>query len=252
MVIPLVFSTLVSQALAADKAAINIYTEQFPPYNYQGDAGLEGFVVDVVQELKAQLGRDDKIRLVPWLRVLRHLDEAKPAMGFAMARTANREDQYQWVGPVASMNSVLVVRRDHPLQFTSLESARRLSAIAVLEHSAGGALLSAHKFSNVVAANRPEINFRMLLKGRVEAWLSVESSVLYHMHQLGINPDKFRLIDVDNHLPMYLVFSLATDPAEVARWQQALDQFKANGGQAKLRRQHQRYFSRQARRVRKS
>lgn len=237
---------LVSQPLAADKTAIKIYTEQFPPYNYQGATALEGFVVDVVKELKARLGRDDKIRLVPWLRVLRHLDEEKPAMGFAMARTSDREDQYQWVGPVASMNSILVVRHDHPLRFKSWESARQLSAIAVLEHSAGGALLSAHKLNNVVAANRPEINFRMLLKGRVEAWLSVESSVLYHMHQLGINPDKFRLIDVGNNLPMYLAFSLATDRAEVARWQQALEQFKADGGLAKIRAKHQRYFGQQA------
>lgn len=246
IVIALTCSLAMTQVEGSGNTPLKIYTEQHPPHNFLGPDGMEGYVVDVVQALKARLGRDDKINLAPWLRAFRYLDENRPVMVLSLARTPGREDKYQWVGPIVDMNLVLVVANDKHPRLSSLADARKLRSIAVLELSSADALLKDHEFNNVVAAKRAEINFRMLLKGRVEAWLNVESSVLYHIHRLGIDPDKFRLVDVGHNQELYLVFSLATDRAEVARWQQALEQFKADGGLAKIQAKHQRYFGQQA------
>ena len=97
-------SFLTFTAVAAD---LNLLTDNHPPLHFQQVVKLVGFGVDVVQALAERTGDQVHCNKCPLLRALR-VAITEPATGvFTVLRTAEREGQYQWVGPLMDVEIAL-------------------------------------------------------------------------------------------------------------------------------------------------
>lgn len=88
--------------IAYSKPELTIYTEQFPPYNFSNKGQLQGINLDITRALCQRVKVECKFELLPWARAY-SLAQNNPATGIvSTARTVQREDLFQWVGPLVS------------------------------------------------------------------------------------------------------------------------------------------------------
>ena len=94
---------------------LSIYCEDDMPLQFVGANGkLTGFSIEIVNEIQRRVGNKNDIQLVPWARGLANLNTEPNSMLFTMARTAERNQQYQWIGPIAETTYGFYVKADSP------------------------------------------------------------------------------------------------------------------------------------------
>ena len=57
--------------------AVELYTEDFPPYNYMKNGELVGIGPDIIRALAKEAGEDPKITVLPWVRAYKYAQEKK-------------------------------------------------------------------------------------------------------------------------------------------------------------------------------
>ena len=145
---------------------------------------------------------------------------------FCTAKTDERAGQFQWVGPLASIQWTLFAAPDSDITLNSLEDAKDLQ-IAGYKGDVMSDYLTGQGF-NVIMAASGEVNTRRLVLGQADLWVT-DGLVgpLVAKKEFGVSGLKpvlkFR------ETPMYLAFSNETDPAIVADLQKALDEARAAG-----------------------
>jgi len=226
----------VAGPLASD-AAINLITEEWPPYNYTQDGRLTGVSVKLVQALQAALGRQDPIRVYPSMRAKRLLESQPRTMMFSMFRTQERETRYKWIGPIGRDAIYFYQRPDSALQIHSLADAKSVSVVACRQAGLVYNSLVAAGFTNLDAgAYSGQQVYGKLLRGRAD--LAVSDSPLGVRHLLrqwglpatALKQTQVQLLASD----LYIAASPDFSDAEIARWQEALESLKAQGRQDQL------------------
>jgi len=99
-------------------------TEDKPPRQMMVDGKLTGISVEKIRLLMEQAQLPYSIHMMPWARAFLIAKEQADACVFSMARTPEREAQFQWVGPLTFSNWVLYARS--PIKLSKLEDARPL------------------------------------------------------------------------------------------------------------------------------
>lgn len=235
----LLATLLLTGGLAQPARALQALTEQMPPYNYQlAGQPVSGFSVDLLHTLLARSGltlRGD-IQLQPWARAYQNARYQAGSILFSVARTPEREQQFQWVGPVGP-RTIRVWRLSSrtDIQPRSLQEASHYR-IAVVRNSASAQQLIRQGLAPV-SVNSEEDKFRMLLRGRVELVTALDLGAAFHMHQLGHGLEALTPLFVyDDGEQYYFALNLATEPAKVQALQRALDQMRQDGSLEALRR----------------
>lgn len=92
---------LVTQATWAEPVRMQLLAEDNPPFNYVSEAGrLEGPSVEVVDAVMKAAGLEYDLSVLPWRRAFARAHEEPNTCLFSMNRTAAREKQFKWVGPL--------------------------------------------------------------------------------------------------------------------------------------------------------
>ncbi|MEX2365152.1 MAG: transporter substrate-binding domain-containing protein, partial [Pseudohongiellaceae bacterium] len=227
----LVTSLLGAMAIAEPT---RVLTEHSPPGEYLDEDGrVTGATAEMVRELMQRAGEPGDIALLPWARAYNIALRGPNVALFETTRTATREDQFKWVGPVKRIVKGLYTRRVGGVELSSLDEARQLDGIcAYLGGSAGQALLEAG-FTNLEQPTRPAQCLEMLMYGRVDAWITSDiGHVALFAESDFQETDAIPAYIMDTQY-LYIAFSLDTPDSTVARWQQTLDQMKRDGSFAR-------------------
>lgn len=215
---------------------LRLLTEELPPLSFQVNGELTGLSVALVREIQRRLDDDRPIQLMPWARAYHSLMERPDVALFSTARSAEREDLFQWVGPLANLSFVFYKRADSPLTLDSLEDARKLATIATYRNDVREEFLLNRGFTNLDSATKLVSGARKLLEGRVDAWLDSNLSAPSVIESLGYPADSIERLLVAHSEPLYIAFSAETPPETVARWQRTLDDMARDGSFARLHR----------------
>ena len=118
-------------ALTATAADLQLLTDNHPPLHFMQGNQLAGFGVDVVQALATQTGDRIHLQQVPLLRALRMASDTPDTGVFTVLRTDERDDRYQWVGPLIEVETALYARDNLQPPVHSLREADHLGRITV-------------------------------------------------------------------------------------------------------------------------
>lgn len=218
-------SFLTFMAVAAD---LNLLTDNHPPLHFQQGNQLVGFGVDVVQALAERTGDQVHLQQVPLLRAL-HVAATEPATGvFTVLRTAERESQYQWVGPLMDVETALYsANTQQPVR--SLQDASTQGRIAVPRKWLAYDYLRKQGLNNLYGLETPEQMMRLARLGRVEFVVADTLSIATLAREEGLAPSQLHYQMPLMKQGTYIAFSPQTDARQVARWQQALDDMNRDG-----------------------
>ena len=211
---------------------LRIYTCDEPPLNFM-ESGAPGEVTgvscDVVREILKRTGHDGQIELVPWARGYRYAQTEPNVFLFSMSRTDQREQLFEWVGPLAAKKSVLLARKDSDIRVEKLEDAKQLGSIGTMIEDAKEQYLIRHGFENLVRVSDWEQGVKMLLSGRIDLLTMTDLDLPAIVHRAGLEDALMKPVYTlyDHHL--YIGVSKTTPAGLVREWQTALKEIQADG-----------------------
>lgn len=233
--IPLTIVLFSGITQAANAQNLRIFTEENPPLNFtDADGRPTGLVTELVRDLQQRTGNNDPINVVPWARGLANLDGPQPSLLFSMARTAEREHRYQWIGPVYQNTYNLYVLSSSNLFMQDINQAKTLRAIGVYRDDIRERLLLAMNFGNLNRQADPASVLKLLLAGQIDAMASSPTVINSLLAQAGRHPDEIRKLVNFGSANLYIAASLATPPAVVADWNRALLAMRSDGSLKRL------------------
>jgi polar amino acid transport system substrate-binding protein len=213
----------------ASAATVQLLTEHMPPYSYREDGQPQGVLVDIVRHLCLMTQQPDNIQVLPWSRAYQALRSDKNIGVFPTARTPEREDLFQWVGPLITDDLYFYRQRNSPLVINSLDDARQVKSILAGRNYVSTSLLRQKNFTNLETVNTPTQAVKMLAAGRGDLTAISHIPLRYVLKNNNIPANALVRTDVLlSHIELYLAFSQDTPAAVVQQWRDALREFKAS------------------------
>lgn len=213
-------AALLTQALLLGSAQavepMTLYAEDYPPFSWvdQGSGKVVGLSAEIVAELMQRAGVPTTPPIVaPWARAMVLTMSTANSCLYTTARVPEREEHYQWVGPIGQNNWVLFARRDDHIKLASLDEAAGYQ-IGTFIGDASVTFLREHKLRVEIVPN-DRLNPPKLQKQRIKLWSVGRMSGLFLQRELGI--DDFEQVLAFAHADMYLACNKNMDKAEVAR-----------------------------------
>ena len=214
-------------------AELQLYTEESPPLNFSRDGLVTGFSTELIRQLAVLTGDVTRIKLAPWTRGYAKAQDAPNVGIFTMARIAEREKSFQWVGPISLSLNRFYTRKGSGIRMGSIAEAQTMQLVLPRQWYSYQYLVD-KGFSNIYTVTSAERMMQMFRSGRGDM-LAVSDIALPALLDLaGMTPDQLEPQLVFLQHESYLAFSLATEPAVVSRWQGALDEMKRDGSFAHL------------------
>ena len=214
-------------------ADLQVMTEENAPFNFTEGGVLKGIGVDLLAAAMREAGRTfdpAAIRVVPWARAYDTVRETPDTMLFSMARTAEREPLFAWVGPILQVQIGVLALRERRI---AIASAADLASyrIATVRDGAPEQLLLAAGVPESALDRGPgiEANLRKLLAGRVDLVAFNVPGALYTLHRMGNDPAACSVVHVLKENSLHYAFNRASDPALLRDLQAALGRLRARG-----------------------
>jgi polar amino acid transport system substrate-binding protein len=219
--------------------ALSVITEDLPPLSFYKDGEVTGCSTEMVREIMKRVGENAPVEIKPWARGYKNAQGDGEVALFSTARTPEREDLFQWVGPISDITDSFYARYDSQLMISTLEDARSASKIAVLRESYTEQQLKNDGFTNLVSAKTPELAIRLVLTKRIPFLVASNLTIPSTLEKLGEKSNVLIPVFTVAKTKTYIAFSKNTPSDIVSKWQAALDEMKADGTFARI---HQKYF----------
>jgi len=214
---------------------IQLFTESIPPFSY--GAGHDttrynaGSSVDIVNEIQRRTGYVNKINLSTWTDAYTTPQYLPNSAVFTTGRTAERENKFQWVGPISSGRAYFYTLASAGIDtIKTLAQAKTLLSIATPKEWNTDDFLRNNNFTNIVAtAVTSQEAYNQLINGEVQALLMMDLQMKWLADKSGLSMSDFtqhmKALENDG----YIAFSLNTPASVVQQWQRNLDAMKADG-----------------------
>ena len=203
-------------ALAEPSAPVTLHTLDWAPYSWRDKASgaAVGIAVDIVHELMARANVSvASTDIIPWARGLTLTSTKADTCQMMVGRTAEREQKFQWVGPIGQTHWTLFASREDKIVLHSLNDAKPYLVGTIIDDLSIPLLKDKNIRIAEVASDR--LNPPKLLRRRIDLWASAELPALYIMRDLGIKDLEpvFRLTTVQ----MYLACNKNMADKDIAR-----------------------------------
>ena len=208
---------------------LQMMTEEYPPVTFLHQGRPTGFVTDMVREIAARLQYADNIRLTSWKNAYNMALLHPNVVLFSAERTPERENQFQWVGPVGQNRSILYARKGADIKVGSLDEAKALKAIATTTDWFTEQHLKREGFSNLISSKEPTENVRQLMNGEVQLSIFTDITIPEIAAEAGYSMADLEPVLTVSQTDFYIAFSRDTPPEVVKKWQTQLDKMKQDG-----------------------
>jgi len=213
---------------------LQLFAEVAPPYNFQTGLDISrqatGSTVEMINEIQKRNGYANRINISTWIDAYSLPQYLPNSAVFTIARTPERENMFQWVGPVSTNKTYFYTLASSSIDINTLEQAKNLKSIATPREWYTHVFLRNNDFKNIVATALTSAEaFQQLVSGEVEALFLTDVDVKWLAKEKGISENILKqnlmAIDYDG----YIAFSLNTPVTTVNNWQAILDEMKSDG-----------------------
>lgn len=209
--------------------ALEILTAEIAPMAFSKDGKITGFCVEVVAEIQRRLGDRSPMRLMPWARAYLMAQGGANVVLVCPKRTAEREPQFQWVGPLLVSQTNFYARRGAGIRLGSVNDAKVLSGVMAPRAFYSHSYLQQAGFANLEAVNNSATMLAMLLAGRYPLMALDQEQLPALLERAGVAADAVELVYPIFSIGSYVTFPLSTDPVLVLRWQRTFERMKRDG-----------------------
>jgi len=226
LVAVLLLWSVTSPAAAGD---LKILSSHLPPYSMDTDSGKRGFVAEITKEIARRVGVEPELHYAPWARVYKAVRQREDRLLAPIARTEQREDDLSWVVPIYPEK--MVVFTDAGTRAMTLQEAAGTGLIGVQRNSSMHELLRDRGIDEsklVVSADQKE-SAKLLDRGRIDAWVSLESLAIFAMKEAGLDPDDLVYGETLTEFTIYIGGSPGLSEDMKTRWREAFRDMKADG-----------------------
>ncbi|AZN35571.1 substrate-binding periplasmic protein [Iodobacter ciconiae] len=219
---------------------LNALTEYLPPLNFEKNGKVTGFSTELLDLIALDAKVTLKKEMLPWPRAYSRAQKESNTLIYSIARTPERESQFQWLGPISSRRIMLyklATRKD--ILIKNLDDARAYR-IGVVREAESTRNLIRLGFDKLDLATDDENNMRKFKHGRFDLLLALNWSAAFNAEKLGLKDEIVPAQLVTEQTNYWFGISLQTDPALVLKMNQALHKIRKDGRLEKLK---QKYIS---------
>lgn len=214
---------------------LQILTENDPPAQFVDAKGeLTGYTIELVRDIQRRLGNQDPIEMVPWARGYQKIEREPNVVLFLMARTAERNPKFQWVGPVLEVEFGLFAKANSSLKVASLDDARKVGSIGVYRDDARDQMLTAAGFTNLERVNNNILNVKKLMAGRIDLYAGSTTSFGVDAVEAGFQPSDLKMVVSMDIVQIYIAMSKDMPTSVVDHWNAAVKAQRQDGTMARL------------------
>jgi polar amino acid transport system substrate-binding protein len=224
----LLVTTCLLFASASSAQNLNIYCEENAQLRTP-DGKVTDMDIEIVAEIQKRVENTDQIQLVPWTRGLKYLNSEPNTMLFSMARTKERNDSYQWIGPISETVYGFYAKANSTVVINSLDDAKKVASIGVYRNDIRDQFLTKEGFTNLDRADNNFSNFKKLMAGRFVIMASSALGINREIKRAGYDTKEVKFLYAFLKSPIYIAVSKNTDPKIVNNWNNALESMKKDG-----------------------
>ena len=226
---------VVSLPARSDDIPLVIVTEEWPPYNYTESGRVTGFATELVREIMSDLKVDHPIKSYPGARGHRMLDTMPNVLNFALFRTPERENKYQWIGPIANEAIYFYKRKGDSKIYQALEDLRQARNITTshkgLVSNRVQEIAAEMGLTNILLMTNMKAEMQLVLVGKADLNVHfTDLGVVHYLKSIGEKPDglvKTRLKLME--FPLHIAASKEIPTSVIQSWQNALEEIRASG-----------------------
>jgi polar amino acid transport system substrate-binding protein len=232
----LLISSLTS---AAELDQLNFITESYPPYNFERDGELKGISVDLLLAATKKASSEltaKKIQRFPWPRAYRMAITGPNIVLFSTTRTDEREQKFNWVGPIISTRIVLLAKKSDSIIINSPADINKYT-VGTIPNDIGDQLVkkAGVKNSSLTHIAKAESLVRMLEAGRIKLWAYEENVARWFIKQAGLDNNDFESVYTLKESDLYYAFSKDIDKETQDVLQKSIDEVTASGELDKIK-----------------
>ena len=229
----------VAQALTLEESvaqleALNWYTEEYPPYNYEGEDGKPtGMAIEILMAAFKKLGvkiKPEDIKIVPWNRSYKYIQTRPGTALFSMNQTPEREQIMKFVGPSIPSEVALIAPKQLNINLASESDINRYN-IGVVRDDIGDQLANKLDIDKQVIKRKNSLKqILFLLKvGKIDM-VSYATDVFFDsVKRSGGNSSDYEVVRTLRKGHMGYAFHQSIDSAVLAPLQGAIDELRAEG-----------------------
>lgn len=208
--------------------ALNLVTEEYPPFNMRDvkSGAFNGIAVDKVKELMHRSKQAYSLKLFPWSRAYQLALQIEDTCVFSTTRTPEREALFRWVGPLVQNNWMIFARADDTRAPKSLDDMHGY-VIGGYQSDAVGEYLRIKGYKVDLAAADAD-NPRKLLHNRFDFWATGEQLGAWIIAQGGY-AGKILPLFTFKQTEMYLACNLKTEAKKIAAFNQIIAEMEKDG-----------------------
>lgn len=208
-------------------------TEDLPPFNFREDEKIVGISTEIVRHIFKHAGfamDHGDIQLYPWARAYHDAQVIPGTALFSVARTAEREELFCWVGPLLDVTIGIIAKKQNHIKINDVADLAKYR-IGSVRDGAPEQLLnkSGVPLKNLERLALPEQSIRKLRAGRIDLFVFNVQTTQYLMLQLGIDPDDYETVFMLKKPKLYLALHKDTERNLVNKLQASLDEMKQPG-----------------------
>ena len=217
-----------------------LLTENNPPFNFMSvdDVNVTGIATDILREMANRAHIDVTIRMNPWKRALIAAESDESTCVYSAFRTAEREAQYKWIGPLISDNVALFARADRDIRVSSFDDVKNY-VVGTYNGSAYIPLLEEKGIRFDIAPDN-QSNLRKLAIDRIDLWVVSLSAGPYLAKQSGaVNVKPVFIFGNAKDYGMYLACNRGLSETIVTTLNGILKQMRHDGTYARILKNYQ-------------
>ena len=169
---------------------LEAYGEDFPPYNFLAKGEPSGIATDLLLQVCRAAEVKCRIRIYPWARAFRTARTEKNSLVYSTTQTAERLDQFIWLGPFLPRAIKLFTLPGTDLPASRLRNPGDLRFGAISRDASVTELHDAGVPDSAVdITNTHEDTIRALLGRRISAYPDTELAARWYLKTHGLPQD---------------------------------------------------------------
>ena len=216
---------------ASEARALNLLTEENPPFNFSDKKKPAGASTEIVLAMAKKAGLETTVQIMPWGRAYEKAQADKETCLYSTARLSNRENAFKWVGPIATNKWALFAKKGFAGQISSLHDVRPYR-VGGVRRDAKLEMLRQAGVTNIFEEdddrrNPPKLTLDRKATLKIDLWVTGAYNAAGIARQAKV-ADIQRVL-VFNDQPLYLACSPRTSNATIEKLSAALDALSKDG-----------------------